>query len=303
MTLSVIIPVYNSEHFIEKCLFSLLHQSYQDFEIIVVDDGSADNSRQKAEALLAERKNSTIIFQGNSGASSARNTGLQCAKGEWIAFVDSDDYIAPDYLEETMKASSDTDLVISGMLFLNGGNETHRTLPPNDVWGIDDLKQGKGFYLDYTTSVCGRVFRKEIIDNYNIRFDETMITAEDRDFNIDFISRARSTRFIHYAGYYYQKAHEGSLSKGYSPDGLRTDILYWNKMYRLLEGTNENYLAHRLYYFIADYVSDHLQRKDFSGAVHALREVRPLFDRSFLRRSLKDIQAPNWQKALVRFYL
>ena len=303
MKLSVIIPVYNCEQYIERCLLSLLNQSYQDFEVIVVDDGSTDNSRKKIEALLAERKKSTIISRENGGVSAARNTGIKCAKGEWIAFIDGDDFLSPDYLEEMMKASSGFDSVISGTIELKGGNEIRRILPPNDKWGIDDLKHGKAFYLDYTTSVWGRVFRKEIIDNNNIRFDENMITAEDRDFNIVFISKAGSNRFIHYAGYYYQKAHEGSLSKGYSLNGLHTDILYWNKMDRLLERTNENYLAHRLFYFITDKVSFHLQRKDFYGAFHALREVRPLFDRSFLRRNLRNIPASGWQKALVRIYL
>lgn len=303
MNLSVIIPVYNCEHFIDKCILSLLNQSYQDYEIVIVDDGSTDTSLLKVKTLLAEWGNRIIISLENGGVSRARNVGIQCAKGEWIAFIDSDDFLAPDYLEKMMKANSGCDLVISGMFFMNGDIENHHVFPPEDVWTIDDLRQDKASYLDYTTSACGRVYRKEIIDNNNIQFDETMITAEDRDFNIEYISKAEKIRFIHYAGYYYQTTHEGSLSKAFLCEGLHREILYWNKMYRLLEGTNENYLAHRLYYFITDTTSKLLQRKDFSDAFHALREVRPLFDRSFLRRNLKSIKAPAWQKALVRIYL
>jgi len=303
MTLSVIIPIYNSEKYIDKCLSSLLNQSFQDFEIIVIDDGSSDNSRQKADEILKGRHNCTIISKDNAGVSAARNSGLLLAKGEWITFVDSDDYLAPDFLEKMIHFSSYCDLLVSGIIFMKGEKEFRRYLPPNDEWGVNDLKQGKASYLDYMASSVGRFFRRNIIENNKLHFDESLITSEDRDFNIEYISKTGKNRFINYAGYYYQTAHEMSLSKRYSSDRLRRSILYWNKMYRLLDGTNERYLAHRLYYFITDVVSDHLQRKDFPCAVKALCEVRPLFDRSFLRRNLKGIKAPAWQKALVRIYL
>lgn len=303
MTISVIIPVYNSEQYIDKCLFSLLNQSFQDFEIVVVDDGSTDTSRQKAEYILAGRNNCTIVSRENGGAAAARNSGIQLATGDLVTFIDSDDYLASDYLERMVEAFSKCDMLISGIIFMKGYAEKHRLLPPEDELTIADLRNNKAIYLDYTISPFGKMFRKEIIDRYKLSFDETMPTAEDRDFNIEYISKAQRIRFIHYAGYFYQTDNQSSLTKLHSNGRLRRSILYWNKIYRLLEGTNDTYLAHRLYFFLTDIISDHLQRKDFLGAFHALREVRPLFDRSFLRRNLKDIQAPNWQKALVRIYL
>lgn len=303
MTISVIIPVYNCERQLEKCLHSLLNQSFQDFEIIVVDDGSTDDSRKKAENLLEGRGNYSIFFQENRGVSAARNNGLLHANGEWVAFVDSDDTLSPDCLERMLSTSNDVDLVISGIVFLHGNEEIHRMLPPDDNWARDDLIHDRAHYLDYTTSVCGRLFRNEIIQKYLLRFDESLMVAEDRDFNIEYLFRAKRIRLVSYAGYYYQTAHEGSLSKDRTIYTLPIDILYWNKMYRLLDGTNEVYLAHRLFYFLVDSVSGDLQRKDFSRALRSLNEVRPLIDRSFLRRNLKSVQAPSWQKVLVWLYL
>ena len=129
------------------------------------------------------------------------------------------------------------------------------------------------------------------------------MVAEDRDFNIDYLSRAEKLRLIPYAGYYYQSDHEGSLSKRGVKNKLQADILYWNKLARLLDGTNETYLAHRLYFFFVDNVSELLQQKEYSAAIHSLRVVHPLFDRSFLRRNMKAVHAPAWQKALVKMYL
>ena len=142
-----------------------------------------------------------------------------------------------------------------------------------------------------------------LIDKNHLRFDENLMVAEDRDFNIDYLSRAEKLRLIPYAGYYYQTAHEGSLSKDNSAYSLPIDILYWNKLYCMLNGTNEVYLAHRLFFFLVDSISGDLQRKDFSRAIRSLIEARPLIDRPFLRRNLKSVLAPSWQKMLVYLYL
>ena len=303
MTLSVIVPFYNSEQYLSKCLLSLLNQSWRDYEIILVDDGSVDESRQKAETLLAGQCNHTIIVQDNRGASAARNSGIQQAKGDWITFVDSDDHIAPEYLEELMNSSSGCDLLVSGMVYMNGEKENLRSLPPKEECSISDLRNGKGGYLDYMVSPVGKLYRKKIIDKHLLRFDETLITAEDRDFNIEYLSHTGTIRFIPYAGYYYQTNHEGSLSKGNAINELQIDISYWNKLYRLLKGTNDTYLAHRLYYFIVDDFSRLIQKEDHWGAIRALWDIRPLVDRGFLRNNMKNVRAPGWQKRLVWLYL
>lgn len=303
MTLSIIIPVYNSEQYIDKCLLSLLNQSWQDFEIVMVDDGSVDGSLQKAESLLAGQCNHTIVAQENRGASAARNAGIRWAKGKWLTFVDSDDYLAPKYLEELMCYSEGCEWLISGIVFMNGEKEDYRTLPPNEACSITDLSQEKGRYLDFTVSPVGKLYRKEIIDKNQLCFDEALTTAEDRDFNIDYLSHVKTIRFIPYAGYYYQTDHEGSLSKGVAINELPLDIHYWNKLSCLLKGTNDTYLAHRLFYFIVDDVSRLIQKEDCWGAIRALWGIRPLVDRVFLRRNLKDVHAPGWQKKLIWLYL
>lgn len=303
MILSVIVPVFNNANTLEDCLLSLIEQRFQDFEIIVVDDGSTDESKKKAERVLEGRAHCSVVSQENQGVSAARNTGLLHANGDWVAFVDGDDTLAPDCLERMMAASKEVDMVVSGIVFLKGNEEIRRMLPPDDEWGPEELIRNKPHYLDYTTSVCGRLFRKELIEKYLLRFDENLMVAEDRDFNIEYLSHAEKIRFVPYAGYYYQTTHEGSLSKDRAANALSIDVLYWNKMYRLLGGTNEDYLAHRLFYFLVDSVSRDLQRKSFSRVIQSMNNVRPLLDRSFLRHNLKNVKAPAWQKALVRLYL
>ena len=305
MTLSIIIPVYNSEQYLDKCLISLLNQNWKDYEIILVDDGSVDGSRQKAESLLAGQCNHTILVQENSGVSAARNSGIKHAQGEWITFVDSDDYLSPDYLEILIKNSIGCDLLISGIVFMKGEEEIRRTLPPDKEAEIIELKEEKTMILDYAVSPCGKLYRKAVIDKYNVLFDESLVTAEDRDFNIEFLFRAERIRLIQYAGYHYQTIHEGSLSKdpSFTHERLHASFLYWNKMQKFLDGANETYLAHRLFYFIVDNVSSMLQHQKYIETFFALKRIRPLVDRPFIRSNLKNIQAPVWQKLLVQLYL
>lgn len=97
---SIIIPVYNVEQYLDKCLKSISKQTFLDFECIIVDDGSPDNSNAIIDKYVNKDQRFKVIHQKNMGLSAARNTGLDAAKGDYIAFVDSDDYIANDYLEK-----------------------------------------------------------------------------------------------------------------------------------------------------------------------------------------------------------
>ena len=304
MKLSVIVPVYNSKRHLEKCLYSLLKQSFQDFEIVLIDDGSTDSSLSIAQQILAGRLNCTIITKTNGGVATARNIGLQNAKGEWIAFVDSDDYLDTNYLEIMVSSIVDCDLLISGIIYENGEANSYRETPIDTEWRLEDLQKGaNASCLNYIVSVCGKLFRKEILDSANLRFDETMTCGEDRDFCIEYLFRIKKVKSIAYVGYHYQTDNPDSLTSSSSPNRLRRSILYWNKLYRLLNGTNDAYLAHRLFYFIIDIVSAHIQRKDLFGAIRSLYDVHSLINKPFLCHNLKAIRAPFWQKVLIRVYL
>jgi len=117
---SVIVPVYNVEQYLDKCLASILGQTYKDFECIVVDDGSPDNSSAIIDKYVKQDQRFKVIHQKNMGVSAARNAGLAIAQGDYITFVDSDDYISNEYLEKfALKiANTDADIVICGLKIL-----------------------------------------------------------------------------------------------------------------------------------------------------------------------------------------
>ena len=115
--ISIIIPIYNSEKYLTHCLDSILKQTYQDFEVILVNDGSTDNSAKICDNYTITDARFKVIHKQNQGVSIARNTGISYAKGEYISFIDSDDWIENDYLKNMINvADSSSDIIISGAI-------------------------------------------------------------------------------------------------------------------------------------------------------------------------------------------
>ncbi len=181
--LSIIIPVYNVEQYLEKCLQSCLLQDipHNDYEIIVVNDGSPDGSLAIAERIAKSATNITVISQENGGLSAARNTGMSVAKGDYVWFVDSDDWIETNCLKQltdTLYNDKLDALVINGVRVVNGENKKN---PPRVF--TDKILSGKE-YLKRTIVNCAAVitiYKREILSKYNLTFKKG-IFHEDAEF-------------------------------------------------------------------------------------------------------------------------
>lgn len=214
---SVVIPVYNAEKYLHKCLTSLLQQKYKDLEIIAVNDGSTDNSWNILQEYKNEYPNIFKIFtQENSGQSAARNFALQHAHGTYIAFLDSDDYLLDDYLEKLVDAAekNHSDMVCSGEIRITEeGKVVSEIRYKTDKKGNCSLRR-----LNFS----GKIYRKDFLDKHNIRFAEGKV-YEDNPFNIMAFALAQNLKIIDYMGY-YQTVHQGSTTtKNINVDRLPFD--------------------------------------------------------------------------------
>ena len=194
---SVIVPVYNVENYLVKCLDSLVHQTLKDIEIIVVNDGSPDNSQNIIDTYV--KKYPKIIksyIKENGGQGSARNYGLKHAHGEYIAYVDSDDYIDLDMLSKMYnKAKEDnSDVVICGMKNISLAN---KVTIDNNNFPNDDLK-----ILFGSMGVCNKIFKKDIITKNNLQF-RSKVWYEDIDFLVKILLDNIKISFIDEALYNY----------------------------------------------------------------------------------------------------
>lgn len=192
MTVSIIVPIYNSRDYLSQCIDSILNQSYSDFELLLIDDGSTDDSKTICDDYEARDNRIRAYHKENGGVSSARNKGLDEAKGDFIIFIDADDYINPGYVEHLM--NPDSDLVITGIKRFNARSESFSPLSTSS-FAINDLPSHWNTIPDvsivYNFTVAKR-FRTSIIREHGIRFDEDLFFSEDMLFNMEYMSHSVS---------------------------------------------------------------------------------------------------------------
>lgn len=202
--ISVIIPIYNAEAFLERCLYSVVNNTYKNIEIICINDGSTDNSSVLLEKLSQSDSRIVVINRQNKGVSSARNLGLEKSTGDFIAFVDADDWVHPNYFEVLYKAINEKDIDVSICSYKKTNTfEEFLNYDREDIsffeWGIEDI-----FNHHFSKSyVWGRLYRKSFI--INNRFNEEISYSEDAIFNAEvFCSRTNAkARFVDLPLYYY----------------------------------------------------------------------------------------------------
>lgn len=202
---SVIIPVYNVEKYLTKCIDSVLNQSFSNLEILIINDGSTDGSAAIIEEY--EKKNPSIIKhfdKENGGLSSARNYAIERAKGEYITFLDSDDYLDYEYIETLYSAAkqNDSDMVCGGQKKVDqSGNILARLYYPLDKNPETILRR---------LNISGKLYKREYMERYHMRFAEGK-TYEDDPFNLFMIFMAKNLRLVSYEGY-NQLVREGSIT-------------------------------------------------------------------------------------------
>lgn len=261
--ISVIIPVYNAETTISECIESVLCQTYNNFEIILVDDGSTDGSGNICKEYSEKDSRIRYIRKENGGVSSARNLGIDEAKGEYITFVDSDDWIEKDALEEMeiIIKQHYAELILPRCrgVYFSANGEFERYVTDNDDFFIivnsEQLSEmfDKLFCASLLFSVCGRLYNKDFLDKNNIRFSEEIKILEDFCFTISCLSYMSKVIHIDKILYNYRVINIGiyQFKRDYQSLIRGTQYVY-EKWFPFLEskkiGIKTNY-----YDFIASY--------------------------------------------------
>ena len=217
--ISVIIPVYNVENYLEECLNSVQNQTYTNIEVILVNDGSTDNSKRICERYCQEDSRFHLLNQENQGQSVARNTGVAASTGEFIAFVDSDDIILPNYLETLMQyLAADVDIVesqftVSKKKFL-AENPKESTI----IFEGDSQKAVKAV-SNHTLSVnpVTKLYRRAVVEV--VPYLEGII-FEDIYSGVGMLKYTRKIVLLDYVGYYYRQHQSSTMHRTFSPKNL-----------------------------------------------------------------------------------
>lgn len=219
MTVSIIIPVYNTpEKKLRRCIDSIIVQSFVDYECIIVDDGSTDNSGGIIDYYSRLDARFMAVHKKNGGVSSARNCGLRIAKGEWIVFVDSDDYLLPDHISSMMAAvSDDVDLVMTGFRFLHPDKTTEHGYSKARHIGKEAIKR---FLLDSEFLRFQVPWDRTYRNKKNLIFDEKLSLGEDRLFCYNYLVNCKGIATIERITYVHDGTDETTLSYRTYPSSM-----------------------------------------------------------------------------------
>lgn len=204
--ITVIIPVYNTEKYLSECVESVLHQTFTDFECILVDDGSTDASPQICDAFASTDSRIHVFHSQNKGVSAARNIGIDNAKGKYMTLLDSDDYFLPNALEILYKQSelNEADLYLANTIKLRNGKQTLFLNDKDSLFSADEKIKVVG--------IGGYLFKLDIIKHNNIRFIEGLAYSEDKVFLYEYDSAIRAVKYLAEPVYVY-RIHESSACR------------------------------------------------------------------------------------------
>ncbi|MBE6985054.1 MAG: glycosyltransferase [Ruminococcaceae bacterium] len=226
--ISIIVPVYKAEKFIERCVNSILNQTYRDLELILVDDGSPDQCPQLCDRFAEADKRVRVIHKKNGGVSTARNAGLEVVRGEYIAFVDSDDFLEPQMYEKMMEKAiaHDCDVVMCDCV---KDFKDHSTVYSHDIRGgfynLDQLKQEHYPHLlimenvEYPATISNwTLLWKSTLNTTDMRYQSGVRFSEDLLFGAKLLRKAKSFYYMKGEALYHYVMNDASASHTYVPD-------------------------------------------------------------------------------------
>ena len=222
--ISILMPVYNAEKYLNETIDTIKNQSFSNWELIIVDDGSIDNSKEICTKLMNDDKRIKYIFQENLGVSHTRNVALENAQGKYIVFVDSDDLIHEDYLKILINSIEKNNSDVSVCNFIE--RKISNTGKIEDITRefylkeVMEMSEMKDYIMDFGNSgllnpLWNKIYKREIIENNNITFDEKVETGEDFIFNLQYFRKAKKISFIKEKLYYYIRRNNNSITYKY----------------------------------------------------------------------------------------
>lgn len=265
-TVSVIVPVYNAEDYIKRCVDSILGQEYRDFELLLVNDGSTDASGSICDEYASRDKRVYVIHKANSGVSDTRNMAITHAKGTYLQFVDSDDWLTPDATKLMVRAAAEhgCDLVITDFYRVAGERVSHKGDIEED--GVMDQETFASCMMEnpsdfYYGVLWNKLYRRDIVEKHHLRMDTAISWCEDFMFNLEYIRHAKSFYALRTPVYYYLKRKGSLVTQGMNiSKTIKMKLMvfeYYNNFYKHVLD-EEDYEKNRLqvYRFLVDSATD-----------------------------------------------
>lgn len=324
---SIIVPVYNVEKYLHRCMDSLINQTLEDIEIMVINDGSTDSSRNILREYERKDKRVIVIDNKNLGVSHSRNIGIDKSKGEFLLFVDSDDWIDLNMIEEMyVKAlSNNSDIVMCSYMreFENHSKEKIFNLDKEVVYKNEqvielnrkiigpinnELKSGEG--LDSLGTVWAKMYKSNLIKNSQHRFIDLkeIGSAEDTLFNILIFKNANTVTFLNNSFYHYWRGNKESLTSGYNPKLLSQ----WKKLFTYMEDfIKEHNLGQEFYEALNNRIAmcvlglglNECSKKNNQSILKKIRNIKQILNDNLIKESYKKFDISKFSIHWRIFYI
>ncbi len=316
---SIIVPVYNVEEYLPDCIESIINQIYKNIEIILIDDGSPDNSGLICDEYAKKDDRIKVIHKVNEGVSTGRNKGIEAAKGEFIVFVDSDDFLNPDSIEILVnkQAKNDFDFVCGKLKRIT-----------NEKSEVPDIITGEYFNENVFESIfdilevygimgpCAKLFKTGIIKENELHFMEDVTFGEDSIFVLEYIEKSKSVAIINNVVYNYNCMNESSASCRYHENFYAyskkfTDIL--KRICKKIQYTDEveyrykNYCSKKANFVLMHYLktspTEIKKCQDIDNALEAYKDEMDisLFQKIYTKKGVRLLMQKRYVKFL-KFY-
>ena len=317
---SIIIPVYNVEKYISRCLDSVINQTLKEIEIILVNDGTKDNSLEICEKYAKQDNRIKIFSKKNEGLGLTRNYGIKRASGEYIGFLDSDDFIDFDFYEklynQALKENVDACFACIKTYLNSKENPKIEKIPfKNDVVSSKELmynllhvKNYNEYKNEYMSMCVWRsIYKKDIIEEKNILFEsERKFISEDILFNIDFCMASKNISFVRNT-YYYYCVNGNSLTTTYKEDRFEKDIVLYNEIIRRLKKYGEYECVKKgLYSLFLCYDRAEIKQEvfcNFKDKKDVLKKIKKIITDKSVKEALKYKENESIQRSLYDFLI
>ena len=252
---SIIVPAYNAEKNIANTIESVLSQSVNNWELVIIDDGSTDSTPTICDNYANKDYRIRVIHKQNGGVSAARNTGLECTRGQYITFIDSDDFVHPQYIEALSSSIANADICVFKMTSVASVDEVpkvHTSLSIcSNTFNLNDAYVSM-CEMGVLHPPFSKLYKRSIIDKFGLRFDVEIAMGEDLLFNIDYLDHCQ-TAIIGQNSIYYYITGNSVLSKTIRQDYGDLQLRFYEVREKFCEKHSINYsLKSRLYSILRD---------------------------------------------------
>ena len=305
--ISIIVPVYNSELYINRCLDSLLKQTYKNIEIVIVDDGSKDNSLQLIKDYANKDSRIKVYTQSNQGPSVARNTGLDNSTGKYIMFVDADDFIDKNMVANMVEVIKDdkNTLVLCDNSEIWANEIEERKLFDTDKNCIKKVDVIKSIASGKAGLVCGKLFNKNIIKEHNIKFDKEIKMCEDQIFFLNISRYCDDFIYIPKSLYFYDRRNENSITIKYKEKVIDNQIYVINIIKEILktldiESDDIKYIINNRYIDAIDYcVSNEVLDTKIYNIRDKISNVNDIIQKTNIKKAVEKISHLNRRENII----